>query len=66
MVGRNHRALLEEGKIIYDNQIFVFILFFLAERKMRSAIDKEREANDLQRLVSFSFLICKTLLSVCL
>ena len=58
MVGRNHRALLEEGKIIYDNQIFVFILFFLAERKMRSAIDKEREANDLQRLVSFSFLIC--------
>ena len=65
MVGRNHRALLEEGKIIYDNQIFVFILFFLAERKMRSAIDKEREANDLQQLVSFSFLICKTLLSVC-
>jgi len=35
MVGRNHRALLEE-----------------AERKMRSAIDKEREANDLQRLVT--------------
>merc|ERR1719282_2167608 len=35
MVGRNHRALLEE-----------------AERKMRSAIEKEGEANDLQRLVN--------------
>ena len=61
MVGRNHRALLEEGKKSATKvKYFCSSHFFLAERKIRSAIEKEREADDLQQLVSLQlFLICR-------
>ena len=49
-LGNNSRRLLEEGESGKYDDFFSLITFNAAERKMREAMTKDREAKDLERL----------------
>ena len=49
-LGNNSRRLLEEGESGKYDDFCSLITFHAAERKMREAMTKDREAKDLERL----------------